>query len=340
MGSLRKAAKNYNNRERWDAPFTNDQFKIPEGRATKTRLGEDISQIPHHWVEFVSEKKKGTAGFYALCLNWDYENEEAADNGCPMCELDIRVTNYTYGYVIHRAEQRKGNLQIRPIRLTPKCTNDILKLTDIAYPDEEWPEGWESEEGEGPDATDAKFGFDIMISMDKNKSKTEYPVHVAQDGIKPLTAEEKKAFRAYAKKVNFAALAAASLPSVAEVKKDLARLGLLGEGASAKKAKNTNYEAYDDVPEDDAEEEDDDPVVESPRKKKAKKKTAKKKTRKVQSITGDDEDEDEDEEEGRALPWDDEDEDEEDSPSRNYATADEDDAPEDDEDEYEEDDED
>jgi len=341
MGNLRKAGKAYNkNRERWDASFANDQFKIPDGRATKIRLGEKVDVIPHHWVEFYSEKKKGKTGFYQLCLNWNFETGEHQDRGCPMCEAGIRASNYAYAYVISRAEQRKGNLQVRPVRLTPKCTNDILKLTDIAYPDEEWPEGWQDEDG--PDATDPQYGFDIMISMEKNNSKTEYPVHVAQGGIKPLTKEERRAFKDYMAQVDFAELAAAGLPSAAEIKADLQRLGILegGKAASeggAKKAAKANYDEYDEVPEDDGDAEDeDDPVVEKPRASKKKAAEPKKdKSRKVQSLT---DDEDEDDEGGnRSLPWDDEDEEDEEGPARSYATADEDDAPEDDEDDEDED---
>jgi hypothetical protein len=146
MGNLRNTAKkSYGNRVRWDEDFKDEQFKIPS-KATRVRLFNEVVPVPMHYVEFHSKNKGGKTGFYELCCNWDFDKEEHADKGCPMCENAIRLTTYSYGYLIGRVEQRKGNLQIRPVRLTPKHTSDIVKLSDIAFEDGEAPEGWDEED--------------------------------------------------------------------------------------------------------------------------------------------------------------------------------------------------
>jgi hypothetical protein len=321
--SLRKASKGFKNRGRWDEGFKDDQFQIP-GKATKIRLFDEFDTIPHHWVEFYSNKKKGMTGFYALCQNWDYEEGEYADNGCPYCEADLRVTNYTYGFVISRKEQRQGNLQVRPIRLTPKCTSDILNLTESAYPDEEYPEEWEDEDGEGPDATHPKFGFDITIKVGKKNNKTEYTVSYADNGKCPLKKSELKAFQDAAEQIPFAELALAGLETKEEAARKLKELGVLDGGSSEpQKKKSSDYNDYDEDDDDEVpDDEDEKPKSSKPAKKKAK--TAKK----VTAIPDDDDDEDD-----RSLPWDDEDDDDEDGNERAYADDDEDDAPDDEDDE-------
>lgn len=307
MGSLKKAAKTFStNRERWDAPFQNDLFKIPEGRPTRIRLLPEVDTVPTHWVEFFSKKKGGKTGYYELCLNHDYSSEETVDRECPMCALGMRVSNYVYAYAIHRSEQKKGNLQIRPVRLTPKCVSDIIKLTDIAFPDEEWPEGWTDTDG-GPDATDEKFGFDIMISRENKNNKIEYPVHVAQGGYNALTKEERRAFRDYVESFPIGEMAKKGVLTLKEARASMERIGLLESTATSVSSAKT-YSSFDDDDEED----------EAPAR--PVRKAPKAKAKKVSSLTDDDD---------RPLPWDDEDE-EEDSPERSYATPDEDDIPEDD----------
>ena len=317
MGNLRNTAKkSYGNRKRWDEDFKDEQYKIPN-KPSRNRLFNEIVPVPMHYVEFDSKNKGGKTGFYELCVNWNFDTEEHADLGCPMCEQGIRITTYSYGYLINRSEQRKGNLQVRPVRLTPKHTSDIVKLSDIAFEDGEAPEGWEDDE-ELPDATDPRFGFDIMISVENNNNTTEYKASVAMKSpLVSLTKEEYRAFKTYVTQVNFGELAKKGQPSVAEVQKKLESLGLLGEGkgedkglGKKKKAKSDDdYDAYDDsVPEDG--DDGDEPAPKA--KKKAKKKT---KTQKVSAV-GEDSDEGDAEEEG-----------DDDGESRNYATTDEDEAP-------------
>jgi len=340
MGTLKKAASNNNNRQRWDESFKDDVYEIPS-KPSRNRIFNDVTTVPMHWVEFFSVKRKEKSGYYDQCLNWDYENEKAADNGCPMCELGIRASSYTYAYLINRSEQKKGNLQVRPVRLTPKCVSDLLKLSDIAY-SEGAPDGWADEENL-PDATDPKFGFDILISKSQNNNKTEYPVHSAENGKIALSKEETRAFKEYIEHVNFAKLAKASLAPKAEIMAKLIQLGVIdgpsggggGGGNSAKassKAKE-DYSKYDDVPEDG-----DDPVTAPPPKGgKAAPASSGKKPEKRASLSEDD-DAPVKPKAGkpgkaaeRALPW--EEGDEEGESETSYATPDADDAPsEDDED--------
>lgn len=334
MGSLKKAAKNFGgNRGRWDEAFKDDQFPIPS-KATRVRLFNEVETVPTHWVEFYSKKQKGQTGFYALCINHDYDTGETVDNGCPYCKAGFRVSNYVYGYIISRREQRKGALSVKPIRLTPKCTNDILRLTDVAYPDEEWPDGWN--EDEGPDATHPKFGFDITIAKITKNKKTEYEVHVADGGKVALKKSEFQAFKAYADQMPFAELAKAGLESKAEIERKLVELGINDGGSGGGSGKSTNYEDYDSIDDDDEGDDDgDDPVTAAPPKKKAKKKAAAKKkpkAKKVESLTDDD-----DEGDDRDLPWDDEDEEEDEDMETSYSDPDEEDAPEDDDEDYEDD---
>jgi len=344
MGSLKKAAKNFGgNRGRWDEAFKDDQFPIPS-KATRIRLFNEVETVPTHWVEFYSKKQKGQTGFYALCINHNYETGETVDNGCPYCKAGFRVSNYVYGYVISRRDQRKGALQVKPIRLTPKCTNDILRLTEVAYPDEEWPEGWSGEDGEGPDATHPKFGFDITIAKITKNKKTEYEVHVADGGKIALKKSEFQAFKAYAEQMPFGELAKAGLESKAEIDRKLQELGITGEGGGGGGGgKSTNYEDYDSIDDDeegggDDEEggDDEDPATAAPPKKSGSKKKAaaskKPKATKVESLTDDDGEEGDD----RDLPWDDEDGEEDEEMETSYSDPDEEDAPEDDE-EYEDD---
>ena len=341
MAKLRKKKFSGGSQGRWDESFMSDQYKISEQRAKRIRAWEDIEEVPTHYIEFFSEKKGGKTGYYELCLNWDYGKGEAAENDCPACRAGIRTSNYLYGLCIDRVEQKKGVLQIHPIRLTNKCGGDIMKLSEIAYDEEEMPEDWD--EDEPPDATDIKYGFDIMISVAKNNGKTEYPVNVANKGMKPLNKEEIRAFRDYADQVDFAALAAKGMTPMAAFEKSLRDKGLLdgggsGSAASASSKKSTNYDDYDEVPEDD--EDDEDPVTAPPKRRKKQPSTKKpaSKARKVQSLTDDDEEDgEEDEPVERSLPWDDED-DEDEAPSRTYATPDKDEAPEDDDDEYDDED--
>lgn len=326
MGSLRKAAKkSYGSRQRWDEDFKDEQFKIPS-KPTRVRLGPEISGVPMHYVKFRNKEGKET-GFYELCVNWNYDREEREDRGCPMCESGIRETTYSYGYLIARTEQAKGNLQVRPVRLTPKHTNDIVKLSDVVYEDGEAPDGWDDDEL--PDATDPAFGFDLMISVDESNNKTEYKVTVPikKPQVK-LTKEEFRAFKAYAQQVDFNALAKKAQPSVSDVQKKLQSIGLiegddsssrsLGKKKKPKARAEEDYDAYDDeVPEDD-------PVDPAPKKKKRPAKKAKQ----VAAIGEDDD------ESSEGLPWDEDDDDG--SVEKTYATADEDDAP--DDDDYEDDD--
>lgn len=342
MAGLKKVAKGYNNKGRWDESFKDDMFQIPS-RATRVRLHDEFTSIPTHWVEFFSKKQKGNTGFYALCLNHDYESGEHADNGCPYCEAGMRVNNYNYGFVISRREQ-KNALQIRPIRLTAKCTNDILRLTDVAYPDEDWPDGWKSEDGDGPDATHPKYGFDITIAMVKNNKKTEYEVHVADEGKKPLKKSEWQAFKDYSSQVSFGELAKAGLETRQEVVQKLGILGISGEGGGddeeggstgGKKTSGKSYDKYDEVPDEDEEaEEKAKPAAKKPASKKPTSKPPAAKAKPVQSLTDDEEEADGDDAPREGLPWDGEDEDEE-GLERSYSDPDEADAP--DEEEYEED---
>lgn len=335
MGTLKKAASNSNNRQRWDESFKDDVYEIPS-KPARNRLFNDVTTVPMHWVEFFSVKRKEKSGYYDLCLNWDYENEKAVENGCPMCELGIRASSYTYGYIVNRSEQKKGNLQVRPIRLTPKCVSDILKLSEIAY-SEGAPEGWDDDENL-PDATDPKFGFDILISKSQNNNKTEYPVHSAENGKCALTKEEVRAFKEYIEHVSFAKLAKVALPPKAEITAKLIQLGVI-EGASgggdraassakSQKAKE-DYSKYDDVPDDS-----DDPVTAPASKGNGNSKSGNgkpapstgKKPEKRASLS-----EDDDEPKGkggkgdkRSLPWE---EGEEGESETSYATPDADDAP-------------
>lgn len=320
MGSLKKAAKNApGNRQRWDESFKNDIWTIPS-KAARARLYNEVTTVPMHWIEFFSQKKKEKSGYYDLCLNWDFDNEQYAEKGCPMCAAGLRVTSYTYAYLIVRAEQRKGNLQIRPVRLTPKCVNDIIKLSEIAYEDGS-PEGWDDSDGP-PDATDPKFGFDIMISRTENNGKTEYPVHCAEGGKVPLSKDELRAFKAYAEEVNFSALAKAGLPPKAEAEANLVRLGIVEGSGSSKKRSDEDYQNYDDVPDDGDDGDDDDPVI-TAQPKKPKVPSGGKKPERRTSLT-DDEAPRNGKGGKRTLPWDDDDGESETS----YATPDEDDVPE------------
>ena len=338
MGTLKKAASNSNSRQRWDESFKDDIYEIP-GKPARNRLFNDVTTVPMHWVEFFSVKRKEKSGYYDQCLNWDYENEKAIENGCPMCEHGIRASSYTYGYLINRSEQKKGNLQVRPVRLTPKCVSDILKLSDIAYSDGS-PDGWDDEDAL-PDATDPKFGFDILISKSQNNNKTEYPVHSAENGKIPLSKEEIRAFKEYIEHVNFAKLAKASLAPKAEITAKLIQLGVIegasggGGGGSSKgqKAKE-DYSKDDDVPADDG----DDPVAPAAPKKPASGSNSGSKKpapEKRASLMEDDDKPAKGAKPGkgdkRSLPWEETDGDGESETS--YATPDEDDAPsEDDED--------
>lgn len=332
MSNLRSAAKrSYGNRQRWDEDFKDEQFPIPT-KAARIRLFNEVVSVPMHWVEFFSKQKKKKTGFYELCINWDFDNEESVDRGCPMCEHGMRSTTYTYAYMLSRAEQRKGNLQVRPIRLTPKCTNSIIKLSDIAYEDEHGeiivPEGWDDEDL--PDATDPMFGFDIQISKEEKNGKTEYPVHVAtKNAVVSLKKDELRAFKSYVGQVDFAELAKKGQPTVAECQQKLVSLEIVdapkeARGGQSKVRADADYDAYDDVPEDG---DDDDPVAppKTDRKKK-KKRSSKPKAEKRETATSDDDD----------LAWDEEDEaygDDGEEVERTYAGADEDEAP---DDEYEE----
>ena len=308
MGSLKKARKNYNNKkERWDAPLKEFLFEYPEARPTRVRLWEDIFTIPQHYVQFKA-KDGSTKGFYALCLNWDYDNEEKADNKCPYCDCDINATEYSYGLVIKRSEQKKGNLQPLVIRMTPTLVFKIGSLTDVAYPDEEdWPEGYEPDPDDpnvGPDATDPKYGFDLMIQMQKSGKKTEYSVSIPpQKGILPLKKEEVRAFKDFISQYDFLAMAKSALNTVEGARKDLERMGLM---------KSSKHD--DDLDGDEFDMPDDDDDGDLPRHKS---KPSSKNTRKVSSISDADDDDDDD-----------------DLPSRSHVRADEDDAPDDDDDEF------
>ena len=321
MGTLKKAAQNSNNRQRWDESFKDDLYDIP-GKPSRNRLYNDVTTVPMHWVEFFSVKRKEKSGYYDLCLNWDYENEKSTDHGCPMCEAGLRVTSYTYAYTINRAEQKKGNLQVRPIRLTPKCVSDLLKLSDIAY-SEGAPDGWDDEDSL-PDATDPKFGFDILISKSENNNKTEYPVHTAEGGRIPLTKDEVRAFKEYIEGVSFAALAKAATPPKAEIAAKLAKLGVIEGGADSARTQKAekDYSKYDDVPADG----DDDPVTAPP--KGGNSKTGKGKAPERRASLMDDDDASPKSGKGKQgkkdLPWD---EDEGGASERSYATPGDDDVP-------------
>ena len=313
MGSLRKVRKGYKNKERWDSPLKEFMFDYPEARPTRVRLWEELFTIPMHYVSFIA-KDKSKKGFYAQCLNWDYDAEEQADCKCPYCEEGISATPYSYGLVIKRSEQKKGNLQPLVIRMTPTLVYKIGDLTADAYPDDEWPDGFEEdpeEPGVGPDATDRKYGFDLLVKVSKSGKKTEYSASIPpQNGILPLKKDEIRAFKDFVGQYDFLAMAKATLPTVADVRKDLERLGI---------AKSSKHD--DDLDGDEFDMDDDDDGDLPRQKKKRPSKGKKEKTRKVQSISDADDDD-----------FDDDD----DEPSRSYAHGDEEDAPDDDDDEFDE----
>lgn len=285
MSSLRKAGKRLKNdsNSRWDESFREAMFQI--GSKNKVRLGEDFTTVPSHYVEFIS-KTKGKTGFPMLCSAWDYEKDEPIEGGkCALCEHVGSPQNHLYGSVIDRIEQKKGNLEVRPIRLTAVLVNKVIAISDDVYEDEDnYPADWDDPEGP-PLATHPKYGFDLLLKKSVNNKKTSYEAAYPPNGkIKPLTKEERKAFKDFAESTPYGKLAGKGvLPYEVQLKK-LKDLGVIEGGKSSK--------GRDDA--DEIEDDDDDDAMpaaeEQPVRKERKKKGDKKPVQKA--ALGDDDDDD------------------------------------------------
>lgn len=270
MGTLRKAGQLTKMRSRWDDVFKDEVWEYPP-KPRRVRLWEEIFTVPMHYVQFISKESGSMAGFYDLCLNWNYDKEEPyADGGCEACRLAYRASRYGYGYLLDRRDQSKNDENVvRPVRLAPKLIGDIVAASLHAYPEDDagkrqLPKGWDSDEP--PDATHPQHGFDVLLNSGSGSNKaTEYKVHTTPSDVKPLTKEEIAAFKAYAKKVQYQALVKAALITPEEQRRKYEDLGVLPAEKKSKddkpsrksrdsdngKARSADYRKYDTVPGDD-----------------------------------------------------------------------------------------
>jgi hypothetical protein len=231
MGSsLKSTARTFTN-NRWDDPIKDETFTIPD-KPARIRLFPKVCPVHSHYVEFYSDKKQGKTGYPELCLAFDSENEKASGQDCPVCQATKAPTEYLYGYCLSRSAQRRGVLQVQPIRLTPTLASKIMGLSQIVYsPESERADEFEKlgiNFADPPDATDAKFGFDIFVSQTNKNGKTEY--NVTQSEPTKITKEEMAAFQAYIDEGKDVSLMAKP-KSRKEVVESLQRNGVIEGGA-------------------------------------------------------------------------------------------------------------
>jgi hypothetical protein len=287
---LKSVARSFDGR--WDDSIKDDSFTIPSS-PTRVRLWDDFYKVFSHWVEFVKDNK--TKGFFTLCLAQDPVSGNRTSDPCPYCEVGIKASEHTYGYLLVRKEQKQQKVtKVRPIRMTGGLVSQIAKLSQIVYATE--IESNKYDEDSAPDASDPKHGFDVVV-FKKEGNKTEYTA--TQGDRTPLNEEEIVAFEEYVNSNNIGKLVKRSLESYSEAVKTLTNKGLWSK--SAPSAGSNRHQIPDD--EDEA----------PPPKAKAKPASR-------ASLTGDD-----DETPPRKQAWDDEDD------SISYSKADASDLPFDDE---------
>jgi len=176
--------------------------QLPQDEYVSMRLVGGVFTFGQHWIDIITKTGKKTA-IPKLCSNWDAEEEEFVDNGCPYCEALEKKPSISYlGNAIIRdlqdaeprkpvaptATERKTGIKsmnskswtpVRVIRIPATAAKKIVDLMPLnKHGRDTYP------------VSDEKFGCDIDLKYDKAGSGADK--YAVQKGEKSaLTADEK-----------------------------------------------------------------------------------------------------------------------------------------------------
>lgn len=174
---------------RWDAEFNKVDF--PKTTYYRHRLLGYVFVWGRHWVE----SKAGdptSKKFPRECTNFCPDKEAPVlKNGCPLCEIGMKVTKHYFINVIDRSRQEEGVKD--PIRalgpIPPTVMTEIVGLKQLNKDRNNKADG-------GPkNVTHPEFGCDVNFKYD-DKATPKWGVSIDTGGRTPLT-EAEKALKLY-----------------------------------------------------------------------------------------------------------------------------------------------
>ena len=282
-----------------------DVVKLPNNKWVQIRiLNTEIISYKQHWINILASKTKREVRIPKLCLAHDPQTEESSGE-CPYCEVESQSgTNYLLNVIVRslqedapakirstKAESASGFKDLNSESWTPVR---VLRLTSGLMKKVQELKGLNKVKGKDGvktfDVNHEKYGVDLNIKYDENaKGPEKYQVNMAEKS--PLT-EEELSYLTY--EVSSDTLDAMGLETLAEAKKELSRMQIVGaeefdEDADLGKKKSKtskNSKSFDD-------EDDEDLPVKSAKKPAAKSKKV---------VDEDDDDVDDDDEDDEAPP--------------------------------------
>ena len=282
-----------------------DVVKLPNNKWVQIRiLNTEIISYKQHWINILASKTKREVRIPKLCLAHDPQTEESSGE-CPYCEVESQSgTNYLLNVIVRslqedapakirstKAESASGFKDLNSESWTPVR---VLRLTSGLMKKVQELKGLNKVKGKDGvktfDVNHEKYGVDLNIKYDENaKGPEKYQVNMAEKS--PLT-EEELSYLTY--EVSSDTLDAMGLETLAEAKKELSRMQIVGaeefdEDADLGKKKSKtskNSKSFDD-------EDDEDLPVKSAKKPAAKSKKV---------VDEDDDDFDDDDEDDEAPP--------------------------------------
>ena len=157
-----------------------NQVNIPKKDEWYTfRVISGAFSYAQHWVEFT--KKDGSPSAFPVdCANWDFESEtNSKDNGCPCCELGIKLSRKYLVNVIDRQEQGKDPDPVRALDLSTTLMKQLVDLKKLNVV-----------KGKPFSAGHKKYGCDIHIQKKSSQRKGGVEWQLQKGDREALTEEE------------------------------------------------------------------------------------------------------------------------------------------------------
>jgi len=184
-----------------------DLIALPDDEYVQVRFVGDIFTFSQHWMDIITKQGKKTS-IPKLCLNWDPEEEEFADNGCPYCEAQGKggAINYLANAIVRdlqdaeprkpvapNAKERKtgiktvGSKSWTPVRVVRIPAGAAKKVVDLA--------ALNRVKGEPVPMSDPKYGCDVSIKYDSKASGADK--YAVQKGERTAITKEETAYLVY-----------------------------------------------------------------------------------------------------------------------------------------------
>lgn len=194
--------------------------EIKRGQWHAFRLVGGFYSYAQHWVEFntkTGEKKR----FPIDCRNWNQETEKAnADNDCPACAADLKISIHYLVNVIDRNLQAtlkpgSGASPIRVLDLAPTTLRDIISTSKLNI-----------HNGQAVPVVHPTLGCDLYLRCEVQGKRTVWSVQKGDQ--KALTAEELE-YDPY----DFDTIH--RLPEADDVRKNLQRLHIISDTVASER---------------------------------------------------------------------------------------------------------